>query len=54
MSDPGKIGLFLANIGLALLSAKASSAKLAREIGAPALLVSLVGGAGVGHGVGDE
>ena len=52
MSDTAKIGLFLAIIGLALLSAKAS-AKLAREIGAPALLVSLVGGA-IGHGLASE
>jgi hypothetical protein len=44
MNDLEKIGLFLAIIGLAVLSGKAS-AKLAREVGIPALLISVVGGA---------
>ncbi len=52
MSDTEKIGLFLAIVGLALLSGKAS-AKLAREIGVPALLISLVGGA-IGHRLAGE
>lgn len=52
MSDMEKVGLFFAIVGLALLSGKAST-KLAREIGAPALLISLVGGA-IGHRLAGE
>jgi hypothetical protein len=52
MSDMEKVGLFIAIIGLALLSGKAS-AKLAREIGVPTLLISLVGGA-IGHRLAEE
>lgn len=52
MSDTGRVGLFLAIIGLALLAEKAS-ARLAREIGVPALLINLVGGA-IGHRLAEE